>query len=138
MNISLMLLAVSSLFVPGIAAGQALTRVAPATDSNAISYSTIKANRAGVNSDQPLEEQSLRLRQDSTSSLHIGDRIRHASIGGFVGTLAGAAIGGGYGAWIDAHPSDDQMISATILLGIYGAISGLAVGLLTGAVWPVN
>jgi len=28
--------------------------------------------------------------------------------------------------------------ATTILLGIYGAIAGLAVGLITGAVWPVK
>jgi hypothetical protein len=138
MKVALMLLAASSLIIPGIATGQGLARGTSSTDSIPTPYAAIKANRAGISSDRPLAEEMLRLRSDSTSSLHIGARLRHASIGGFWGTLAGVAIGGGYGAWIDAHPSDDQMISATILLGIYCAIAGLAVGLLTGAVWPVN
>lgn len=139
MNIALMLLAVSSLVLPGVATGQDLTRVAPAIDSIPIAYSTIKANRVGISSDRPLGEEPLRIRNDTAGSTsHVGARVEHAVIGGVAGTLAGAVIGGGYGAWIDAHNTDDAMISATIFLGIVGAIAGLAVGLLAGATWPVK
>jgi hypothetical protein len=139
MNIVLMFFAASSLTLPGIATGQELTRAASGTDSIPIAYSTIKANRVGMSSDRPLGEEPLRIRNDTAgSSSHVGARVEHAVIGGVAGTLAGAVIGGGYGAWIDAHATDDAMISATIFLGIVGAIAGLAVGLLAGATWPVK
>ena len=139
MDIAPILLVASSLMLPGIATGQELTRGTPATDSIPIAYSTIKANRVGISSDRPLGEEPLRIRNDTAgSSSHAGARVEHAVIGGVAGTLAGAAIGGGYGAWIDAHATDDAMISATIFLGIVGAVAGLAVGLLAGATWPVK
>jgi hypothetical protein len=139
MNIALMLLAAPSLVLPGIATGQELARAATSIDSIPITYTTITANRAGMSSDRSPDEARLRTRNDSTRpSNHVGAHVQHAIVGGFLGTLAGAAIGGGAGAWIDAHPTNDAMFSATILLGIYGAIAGLVVGMLTGAIWPVK
>ena len=136
MKITVLLVAASSLLLPITVTAQELS--APSElDSGAIVYARIKANRVGINTDT-LDQVSLRIRNDSTTSgVHVVDHIRHAVIGGFFGTLGGAAIGAGVGAWADAH-SSDGMIPATAILGIYGAIAGLAVGLITGAVWPVK
>lgn len=137
MKITFLLVAASSVLFPITVTGQASSGAPSATDSGAIVYARIKANRVGINTDT-LDQVSLRIRNDSTSSgVHVVDHIRHAVIGGFFGTLGGAAIGAGVGAWADAH-SSDGMIPATAILGIYGAIAGLAVGLITGAVWPVK
>jgi hypothetical protein len=138
MRITFLLVAAFSLLPPIRVKGQELSGAPSAADSGTTDYIRRRANRVGMNTDT-LDAAPLRIRNDSAGSgLHVDDHIRHAAIGGFFGTLAGAAIGGGYGAWIDAHPADDAMFSATILLGIYGAIAGLAVGLITGAVWPVK
>ena len=138
MKITFLLVAASLLLLPITVTGQASSGAPSAADSRTIDYIRTRANRVGINTDT-LDAAPLRIRNDSAGSgVHVVDHTRHAVIGGFLGTLAGAALGGGYGAWIDAHPADDAMFSATILLGIYGAIAGLAVGLITGAVWPVK
>jgi hypothetical protein len=138
MTIKLLLIAASLLLLPATVTGQELAG-APAADSGTIAYARIKANRVGINTDT-LDQVPLRVRGDSTGSgVHYADHYRHAVIGGFFGALGGAAIGGAAGAWIDAHPTtDDAMFSATALLGIYGAIGGLVLGLLIGVAWPVK
>jgi hypothetical protein len=136
MNITLLLFAACSIILPASMTAQELSRAPLATDSGTIGYARTKANRVGITADTI--EQPLRIRNDSADSgAHIIDRLRHTSIGGFWGTLGGAAIGAGIGAWADAH-TNDGMIPATAILGIYGAIGGLALGLLSGAVWPVR
>jgi hypothetical protein len=138
MKIAFLLLA-ASLALPVTVAGQALTSATPVENARPIPYATIEADRVGIRLNKPLDEASLRIRNDSArSGVHVVDHIRHAVIGGFFGTLAGAAIGAGSGAWIDAHYHGDVIIPATVVLGIYGTIGGLAVGLITGAIWPVR
>ena len=138
MKIALLVLAALLLILPAIASGQALTGVTPVTDSAPITYATIKANRAGISADKMLEASPL-VRNDTVGSSHrVATRVKHVVVGGLLGILAGAAIGGGAGYWIDTRPNNDGMIPATYFLGIYGAIGGLVVGLITGAVLPVR
>jgi hypothetical protein len=137
MRITLLLFAACTVMLQASMTGQELTNAPSATGSGTIANVRIKANRVGINSDT-LGQVPLRIRSDSAGpGVHVVDHIRHAVIGGFWGGLGGAAIGAGIGAWADAH-TNDGMIPATAILGIYGAIGGLALGLLTGAVWPVR
>jgi hypothetical protein len=138
MNISLLLLAAPMFVLPVTMTGQ--ERAAPsATDSRTIAYVRIKANRIGINTDT-IDVVTPHARSDTVASgIHWADHYRHTVIGGFFGALGGAAIGGAVGAWSDAHPTtDDVMFSAAALLGIYGAIGGLVLGLLIGVAWPVK
>lgn len=139
MNITLLLLAACPIILPESISAQELNGGSTAVDSGTITYVRIKANRIGVNTDT-IDVVTPRIRTDSAGSgIHYADHYRHAVIGGFFGALGGAAIGGAAGAWIDAHPTtDDAMFSATALLGIYGAIGGLVLGLLIGVAWPVK
>jgi hypothetical protein len=137
MNMTLLLFAACSIILPDSMIAQEVSGGSTAVDSGTIAYVRISAHRIGINTDT-LDQVPLRIRNDSTNSgVHVVDHIRHAVIGGFFGTLGGAAIGAGIGAWADAHSSDATVL-ATAVLGIYGAISGLAIGLITGAVWPVK
>jgi hypothetical protein len=138
MNVTLLLFACSNI-LPTSMTAQELSGAPAGTDSGTIVYAKISANRIGINSDT-IDVATRRIRTDSTESgIHFADHYRHAVIGGFFGALGGAVIGGAAGAWIDAHPTtDDAMFSATALLGIYGAIGGLALGLLIGVAWPVK
>jgi hypothetical protein len=138
MSITLVIFAACSIILPPALTAQEL-RGAPSTDSGTIAYARITANRVGINTDT-IDVSTPRIRSDSTGSgIHFADHYRHAVIGGFFGALGGAVIGGAAGAWVDTHPTtDDAMFSATALLGIYGAIGGLALGLLIGVAWPVK
>jgi hypothetical protein len=138
MNITLLLFA-CSIILPASTTAQELSGAPTGADSGTIVYARISANRIGINTDT-IDVSTPRIRSDSTESgIHFADHYRHAVIGGFFGALGGAVIGGAAGAWIDTHPTtDDAMFSATALLGIYGAIGGLALGLLIGVAWPVK
>ena len=139
MNITLLLFVACSIILPASVTAQGLSGALAGADSGTIVYAKISANRIGINSDT-IDVVTPHIRSDSAGSgIHFADHYRHAVIGGFFGALGGAAIGGAAGAWIDAHPNtDDAMFSATALLGIYGAIGGLALGLLIGVAWPVK
>jgi hypothetical protein len=138
-NIILLLFVACSIILPASMTAQDLSRSPARADSGTIVYAKIRTNRIGINSDT-IDVATRRIQTDSTESgIHFADHYRHAVIGGFFGALGGAVIGGAAGAWIDAHPTtDDAMLSATALLGIYGAIGGLALGLLIGVAWPVK
>jgi hypothetical protein len=138
MHITLLLFAACSIILPESVTAQELSGGSTALDSGTIAYVRIKANRLGINTDT-IDVVTPRTRSDSAASgIHFVDHYRHAVIGGFFGGLAGAAIGAGVGAIADAHPTDDAMFSAAALLGIYGAIGGLVLGLLIGVAWPVK
>ena len=137
MNITLPVLVASVLIVSQTIHGQALTSVTEIADSAPSAYATIKANRAGISEDKPLEA-ALLVPSDTARSRRRGARVKNVLVGGAVGILAGAAIGGSAGYWIDTRPNNDGMIPATAILGVYGAIGGLVLGLFTGLVWPVR
>jgi hypothetical protein len=139
MNITILLFAACAIILPESMTAQDLSSGSTAVDSGTIAYVRIKANRIGISTDT-IDVTTPRARTDSVASgIHWADHYRHTVIGGFFGALGGAAIGGAAGAWIDAHPTtDDAMFSATALLGIYGAIGGLVLGLLIGVAWPVR
>jgi hypothetical protein len=137
MNFALLVLAASSLIVPATATGQALTALVSVTDSGSSAFATFKANRAGISANRTLEASPL-VRNDTVGSTHRGTRADHVVVGGALGILVGAAIGGGAGYWFDTRPNNDGMIPATYILGIYGAVGGLVLGLFTGLVWPVK
>lgn len=137
MTITLLLFAACAVLLPASMTGQEVAGALPGTDSAPIVFARSSVNRVGISTDR-IDRGSSRIRNDSTEGVHVVEHIRHAVIGGVLGTLAGAAVGGAAGLWIDTHPSDDAMIPATYILGFCGAIAGLAVGLITGAVWPVH
>jgi len=66
MKITFLLVAASSVLFPITVTGQASSGAPSATDSGAIVYARIKANRVGINTDTP-DQVSLRIRNDSTS-----------------------------------------------------------------------
>ena len=138
MKCSLMLVALC-LIAPAVVTGQGLAPATSIPESGPAPYVTIAANRAGIAVGNPLSSESAGVKLDSLGPEGpVGAHIRHTIVGGFLGALAGVAIGAGSGAWIDAHSSGDATFPASLVFGVYGGIAGLTVGLLTGAFWPVK
>jgi hypothetical protein len=107
-------------------------------DSPPIVYATIEADRAGMSDRDSGGPQTPAPPDSAKSGAHVGAHITHALVGGILGSLSGLAIGAAVGGWIDAHSNGENMMPAFMLLGTGGAIGGLAIGLLVGAVWPVK
>ena len=107
------------------------------SDSTFSVLARTNANRAGIA--VPITSSSNRATPDRTRADRVTDRIVHTLIGGFLGTVGGGGIGAAVGAYIDRrHQGGDGMIPGAIVLGVLGAIAGLATGLIVGVLWPVR
>ena len=106
-------------------------------DSGSLVLALTKANRAGIA--VPVTPSLDTVTPGRTRADRVTDRIVHTLVGGFLGTVGGGGIGAAVGAYIDRrHQGDDGMIPGAIVLGVLGAIAGLATGLIVGVLWPVR
>jgi hypothetical protein len=137
MKILLLILSASAFVQPILAGAQSLNIDLQATDSVPPIYALVKTHRAGISSEQLQNRQGKITRADPDTS-GAGARVFHALNGAIFGTLGGAAVGGVIGMVIDSHPAEDAMIPATPLLAGFGAIVGLVIGTVVGAVWPTK
>jgi hypothetical protein len=127
-----------SCLIPAVAWSQSMQISGEIPDSASLILAVTKANRAGIA--VPLTSSSDTTTADRTRADRVTDRIVHTLVGGFLGTVGGGAAGAEIGAYIDSHHrgDGDAMIPGAVILGIYGAISGLALGLIVGLLWPVH
>jgi hypothetical protein len=138
MKSALIILTASSLIIPRIAPGQTPVSISARRDSLPIVYATIEADRAGMSDRDSGRWQTPAPPDSAKSGAHVGAHIMHALVGGVLCSLSGLAIGAAVGGVMDAHSNGENMFPAFMLLGAGGAIGGLAIGLLVGAVWPVK
>ncbi len=130
----------ASLLFSSAALAQSVATLAPPADSAPFVLGLTRSSVVGFAPERAMDSQRLRADPDSARpSLRLQTRLGHSLAGGFIGGIVGAALGAGVGGIVQARDtSGDAMVSAVMILGIYGAIGGTGLGLITGFLWPVH
>jgi hypothetical protein len=138
MKRSVAVLFVFSCLAPAVASSQSVMLLGrEMSDSASRILALTKANRAGIVG--PVTPTLDTATPHRARADRVTDRIVHTLVGGFLGTVGGGAAGAAIGAYIDRrHHGDDEMIPGAVILGVFGAIGGLATGLIVGLLWPVH
>jgi len=137
---SLLAFLAAPLLISNIALSQSVATVPSLSDSAPVILALTRSHVVGFTTKRAVDSQRLRADPDSARpSLHLPTRLGHSLPGGFIGGLAGAVLGAAVGGIVQARDtSGEAMVSAVMIFGLYGAIGGTGVGLITGFLWPVH